>query len=666
MLMRRITLLFAFAALMMAAPLTNAQPTEFNPGTLMRPDITSVTTNEPGSSAIEMTNEMMPITYTGTHYFRSQWIINSDEIDGSGFMVGMSFHYIQGTDHLSSNNPKFRIRLGHTLDDYYEDLEWIEDSLTTVFYGAATTDSDNDVLGFMFDIPWLHSVGNIVVDIETFTTGDIISGDGLEGRHYNNSARSQALSLVSIASPVAGTPESAPYLPTATLYFNSNMEQTLQGFSSCNTFNMGVDKFRWAVETEGVNGWRIGRDLRVAGINDGNEYNTHESSYSVAYSPFVTLGGEYAVNYDWRCGGEDGYDFMRVLLIPSDSGFPTASEITATSMPAGAIALDGQYALSGSTDWQHYSGSLRLQEGNYMLAVVWKNDDSQGSQPAAAIDDIRIMPVSNEMPFQADWENNQYRRLDAWHSEFWYDDESYDYGNILFPDGSDLKVMSTEGNGAYDNEVGSYSFFYRMVDLAAGSYDARFSWKCAGEGNEGNEVYYDYGAIVLVPESVGFAAENGGDVLDEEETIHISGGPLFQHPTWQTDTVNFTVPRSGHYYLMFCWFNDDSGGENPGVTFSDFTIVPHASSAGIDDAPALSVGITPNPATAGSEVTLSVGGLEGEATLELIDLNGRVVRTHHVAGQGSHTISLDGLAQGLYHARLTSAAGTAVHRLLVR
>jgi hypothetical protein len=84
---------------------------------------------------------------------------------------------------------------------------------------------------------------------------------------------------------------------------------------------------------------------------------------------------------------------------------------------------------------------------------------------------------------------------------------------------------------------------------------------------------------------------------------------------------------------------------------------------GIYDIEAGSLTLFPNPAA--SSVTVTVSGFEGEAMVEVVDMNGRTVSRQTTA---NHQLSIDvsNLAQGAYFVRVTGDRQTAVRKLIVR
>ena len=87
------------------------------------------------------------------------------------------------------------------------------------------------------------------------------------------------------------------------------------------------------------------------------------------------------------------------------------------------------------------------------------------------------------------------------------------------------------------------------------------------------------------------------------------------------------------------------------------------STEGIYDVETGTLTLYPNPAS--SNVTLTVNGFDGEVTVEIVDLNGKLISEHRT--QNSElTIDVTSMAQGAYFVRVTGERQTAVRKLIVR
>ncbi len=166
------------------------------------------------------------------------------------------------------------------------------------------------------------------------------------------------------------------------------------GFDSADT-----DNNLWFVEN-GANGWFVGpavhRDgdqaLYISNNNGAsNTYDIGTSTWSYAYRALSLPVGDYAVSYDWRAWGEDGFDYIRVFLAPATITLTAdvAGGLSTTATPAGYIALDGGGKLNSDSTWTTRQETLTIDSaGLYILAFAWRNDGSMGAQPPAAIDNV--------------------------------------------------------------------------------------------------------------------------------------------------------------------------------------------------------------------------------------------------------------------------------------
>lgn len=165
---------------------------------------------------------------------------------------------------------------------------------------------------------------------------------------------------------------------------------------------------QWIITESDDNKWYVGRGANNGGVrslyisnNNGasNNYDIQSSGMSCAYFIFeVEERCVLNVSYDWKCVGEDSYDFARAFVVPSslEPAFYLYNGVSAYSAPSGWIPVDeGQ--MSGSSSWNHTSENVALEPGYYYLAFYWLNDGSVGTQPPAAIDNLSVSVVTNCM-----------------------------------------------------------------------------------------------------------------------------------------------------------------------------------------------------------------------------------------------------------------------------
>ena len=82
---------------------------------------------------------------------------------------------------------------------------------------------------------------------------------------------------------------------------------------------------------------------------------------------------------------------------------------------------------------------------------------------------------------------------------------------------------------------------------------------------------------------------------------------------------------------------------------------------GIGDVEGSAVSLYPNPASK----SVTVAGLEGGGTVEVLDVSGRSVASYH-ATETTLTIDVSGYARGTYFVRITDTTGCSVRKLVVR
>ena len=155
------------------------------------------------------------------------------------------------------------------------------------------------------------------------------------------------------------------------------------------------------------NAWVIGnaaakdgeKALYISNNGADNTY-TKDDAVSASYATILlefAQAGEYTFAYDWKANGdysiEDNelYDYLRVVLVPASATLVAGNP----ALPEGYIALDNG-GLYGATDWQHYSSDAEIEAGQYKLVFAWFNDESDGDDTPAAIDNISIQEKGQE------------------------------------------------------------------------------------------------------------------------------------------------------------------------------------------------------------------------------------------------------------------------------
>ena len=175
----------------------------------------------------------------------------------------------------------------------------------------------------------------------------------------------------------------------------------------CN-FEDPTESSQWSIEGSGVNQWVLGTAVNATdneayalyvSCDSGatNNYINNSNSLSWAYRD-IDFGTyvEYNLSFDVRINGESqNYDYLKVYLGPP-AALPTSAGISG-ALPVGATLLG---TFSKLNDWTRVSGVVNSEyQGIQRLYLLWWNDGSGGSSPAAAVDNLSIVGTNCGRPF---------------------------------------------------------------------------------------------------------------------------------------------------------------------------------------------------------------------------------------------------------------------------
>jgi uncharacterized delta-60 repeat protein len=120
-----------------------------------------------------------------------------------------------------------------------------------------------------------------------------------------------------------------------------------------------------------------------------NNYSVFSTSLVFAYREFAIPAGATlaTLGFDWRSVGENNFDYLRVWLVPSSFN-PVAG--TAITSGSDRIQIGGNYQLQNN--WQSVNDAIINVSGfagqSMKLVFEWRNDDSDGTNPPVAIDNV--------------------------------------------------------------------------------------------------------------------------------------------------------------------------------------------------------------------------------------------------------------------------------------
>ncbi|MCQ2384592.1 MAG: choice-of-anchor J domain-containing protein [Paludibacteraceae bacterium] len=164
-----------------------------------------------------------------------------------------------------------------------------------------------------------------------------------------------------------------------------------------------------------INKWFIGNGTNHGGSNalyisnDNGVSNAYTIAsapgYAYAYRTILLPPGSHGISFDWLCNGESTIDYLRAELFPTNVAVPQGFSGTTTqganqTATPGAILLNN-YKLNLASTWQHYDALVTVTDTTtYNLAFFWRNDNSIGNQPPAALDNIQINTYTCTTPQQ--------------------------------------------------------------------------------------------------------------------------------------------------------------------------------------------------------------------------------------------------------------------------
>ena len=403
----------------------------------------------------------------------------------------------------------------------------------------------------------------------------------------------------------------------------------------------GSDRNSWTfVNGSAVNRWCISKNSSAqnggtyslyvtngtAGLQTATaqayEYTISGPSVVWAYIDIVfpASSTDYTFSFDWKCGGESIYDYFSVYL--GDASVPTAAVSGSPTQPANTISFTNNAYTTGGVKFNGYNGSSIANTSWYTfsqtlsrttysgttkrLYFAWKNDNSVGTMPPAAIDNIKLVytnpcttlatptltatPVVGGVSLSWGAVSNASGYTIEWGSTSACSDGSQTVTGtsttISFTSGTRYFRVRANGNGSTycDSEystVRSAAPISRTLSVSSGSV------ACSGSGT------------VLTATATGFSSPR----YTWSASPSSGAGLPSSHTNLTTNTITVT-PTTGGNYTYTCSVTE--GGSGTATTASVTISVPQTPT------------VTISPATAtvcGSyDITPSINTKCGEAT----------------------------------------------------
>ena len=181
----------------------------------------------------------------------------------------------------------------------------------------------------------------------------------------------------------------------------SGVPPFFEDFESCINWTAynGAQTNQWfvgsATSAGGNRGMYVSNNL---GSTNAYSINTTSITHIMSNTNINLTGGGTCINmsFDYRSAGESGFDWLNVYAVPvayvpTPGTMPVTGALGAAPNLANPVLIAGP--LNGQSSYINFTASLNglgLSGYNFKLLFTWRNDNSIGTQPPAAVDNISI------------------------------------------------------------------------------------------------------------------------------------------------------------------------------------------------------------------------------------------------------------------------------------
>lgn len=303
----------------------------------------------------------------------------------------------------------------------------------------------------------------------------------------------------------------------------------------------------------------------VSNLNSSTNYYVYVRSYCSESEQSAWSSGVHFRTLDRCASVEDlsvtDYSFTSVSLSWASSDADATQwqvVVTTSDDPSTATPLlvnSTAATVSGLTPNTQYNVFVRSNCGEYGYS------DWTSTQ-------VVLLPEPQALPYYEDFEAgvpNGWNLSNA--TNGWY------VGTAASNGGSRSLYVSNDGgqSNVYGNRITSYSYAYFTISLEQeSSVVISYDWRCDGEST------YDYSRVFFVPASLrpSFVAGYSNSISHSGAPsgwIMADEGRLSESSSWNTMTKGFVLDE-GLYYVVICWLNDYSAGDNPPAAIDNIRI----------------------------------------------------------------------------------------------
>ena len=290
------------------------------------------------------------------------------------------------------------------------------------------------------------------------------------------------------------------------------------------------------------------------------------------------------ISFDLTIGGESVHDYLKVYWVNADTVYTAAAGTTpyygSRDYTSNVIMNNTTYASSCFvnllTGTQRMSATIANEPNTLKkLVFVWANDNSDGEQPGAIIDNISIIapPTLTPLPYTCDFEaagDNGWTLKNGTCTNKWH------VGSFTSPAGhsGSLFISSDGGTTAgYNINAGSVVVAEKLFQTGTSdSLTISFDLTVKGEG------IYDYLKVFWVDTNVNYEASAsfpGPNYASYYYSNNVIMGTTYLNNLSATTRVSTTIANEPNTSkkLVFVWKNDQTNGGQPGAIIDNISII---------------------------------------------------------------------------------------------
>ncbi len=406
--------------------------------------------------------------------------------------------------------------------------------------------------------------------------------------------------------------------------------------------------------------------------------NAAQKLFTVGTSDTITI------TFDVMVDGEGGYDYLKLFLAPASTQFLPSTTAPGTgdyahrdySTNAYNFYANGYgtqssypYVLNKLTDTIHVVAKMPnpnatpTSSSTALLALVWRNDVSGGTQPPAIVKNLTVT-ASGSGPVITDptVATNAAENITPTSATLKATVTNPDNVTITAKGfewkattgGTYTQVTATSATSGYSYDLTgltpSTGYTYRAFITFNGQtvYGNEMTFTTAEQGQEPCDVPTGLTASDIQGESVTITWNNDANVNSWNIQYRPMGGQL-STATSNTNSYTITGLTGGTTYQIQVQANCGDGN------LSDWSSAINVTTTGIANWLENSVTLFPNPAK--EYVDIRIDGDLNVTMMEVYDVYGKLINTVNVIDNPTR-INVSSLANGMYFVRVTTEAGS--------